>query len=166
MVRYVGRDHCGCVYVCVCVCVWIGLCALVRVSVWVCIHGSVVVPHHTYHSHAHAIIVLYWLVARLKGCICVVTISLARTRKRSFKHVKGCIYLSSEFRCGRNLGLLRPQNPCNCLFTLRGFFFMGHHWDPHPPPKPAPPARTTHKPAKEVVDEYVKVVGVEISTTK
>ena len=32
--------------------------------------------------------------------------------------------------------------------------------DPHPP-KPAPPARTTHVPTKEVVDEYVKVVGVE-----
>ena len=33
--------------------------------------------------------------------------------------------------------------------------------DPHPPPKPAPPARTSHMPTKEVVDEYVKVVGVE-----
>ena len=33
--------------------------------------------------------------------------------------------------------------------------------DPHPPPKPAPPAHTTHVPTKEVVDEYVKVVGVE-----
>ena len=33
--------------------------------------------------------------------------------------------------------------------------------DPHPPPKPAPPARTTHVPTKEVVDEYVKVVCVE-----
>ena len=33
--------------------------------------------------------------------------------------------------------------------------------DPHPPPKAAPPARTTHVPTKEVVDEYVKVVGVE-----
>ena len=33
--------------------------------------------------------------------------------------------------------------------------------DPHPLPKPAPPARTTHVPTKEVVDEYVKVVGVE-----
>ena len=32
--------------------------------------------------------------------------------------------------------------------------------DPHPP-KPAPPPRTTHVPTKEVVDEYVKVVGVE-----
>ena len=28
-------------------------------------------------------------------------------------------------------------------------------------PKPAPPARTTHVPTKEVVNEYVKVVGVE-----
>ena len=34
--------------------------------------------------------------------------------------------------------------------------------DPHPPPKPAPLARTTHVPTKEVVDEYVKVVGVEM----
>ena len=33
--------------------------------------------------------------------------------------------------------------------------------DPHPPPKPAPPARTTHVPTKEVVDEYAKVVSVE-----
>ena len=33
--------------------------------------------------------------------------------------------------------------------------------DPHPPPKPTPPARTTHVSTKEVVDEYVKVVGVE-----
>ena len=33
--------------------------------------------------------------------------------------------------------------------------------DPHPPPKPAPLAHTTHVPTKEVVDEYVKVVGVE-----
>ena len=33
--------------------------------------------------------------------------------------------------------------------------------DPHPPPKPAPPPRSTHEPTKEVVDEYVKVVGVE-----
>ena len=33
--------------------------------------------------------------------------------------------------------------------------------DPHPPPKPAPLACTTHVPTKEVVDEYVKVVGVE-----
>ena len=32
--------------------------------------------------------------------------------------------------------------------------------DPHPP-KPAPPPRTTHVPTKEVVDKYVKVVGVE-----
>ena len=32
--------------------------------------------------------------------------------------------------------------------------------DPHPP-KPAPAARTAHVPTKEVVDEYVKVVGVE-----
>ena len=30
--------------------------------------------------------------------------------------------------------------------------------DPHLPPKPAPPAPTTHLPTKEVVDEYVKVV--------
>ena len=29
------------------------------------------------------------------------------------------------------------------------------------PPKPAPAARTTHVPTKEVVDEYVKVVAVE-----
>ena len=33
-------------------------------------------------------------------------------------------------------------------------------WDTHPP-KPAPRPRTTHVPTKEVVDEYVKVVGVE-----
>ena len=33
--------------------------------------------------------------------------------------------------------------------------------DLHPPPKPGPPARTTHVPTNEVVDEYVKVVGVE-----
>ena len=33
--------------------------------------------------------------------------------------------------------------------------------DPHPPPKPAPPARTTHMPTKEVFDEYVKGLGVE-----
>ena len=33
--------------------------------------------------------------------------------------------------------------------------------DPHPPPKPTPSPRTTHEPTKEVVDEYVKVVGVE-----
>ena len=33
--------------------------------------------------------------------------------------------------------------------------------DPHPPHKPAPLTRTTHVPTKEVVDEYVKVVGVE-----
>ena len=33
--------------------------------------------------------------------------------------------------------------------------------DRHPPPRPAPPARTPHVPTKEVVDEYVKVVGVE-----
>ena len=32
--------------------------------------------------------------------------------------------------------------------------------DPHPP-LPAPPARTTHVPTKQVVDDYVKVVGVE-----
>ena len=36
--------------------------------------------------------------------------------------------LSREFRCGRKLGLLRTQNPCDCLFTLRGFSFMGHAW--------------------------------------
>ena len=29
------------------------------------------------------------------------------------------------------------------------------------PPKPAPPARTTHVPTKDAVDEYVKLVGVE-----
>ena len=34
--------------------------------------------------------------------------------------------------------------------------------DPQPPPKPAPPPRTTHEPTRQVVDEYVKVVGVEI----
>ena len=34
-------------------------------------------------------------------------------------------------------------------------------WDPHPPPKPAPPPRSTHEPTGQVVDEYVKVVGVE-----
>ena len=33
--------------------------------------------------------------------------------------------------------------------------------DPHVPPKPAPLARTTHVPTKDVIDEYVKVVGVE-----
>ena len=33
--------------------------------------------------------------------------------------------------------------------------------DPHPPPKPAPPPRSTHEPTRQVVDEYVKVVGVE-----
>ena len=33
--------------------------------------------------------------------------------------------------------------------------------DPHPLPKPAPPPRRTCEPTKEVVDEYVKVVGVE-----
>ena len=33
--------------------------------------------------------------------------------------------------------------------------------DPHPPPKPALPPRTTHEPTRQVVDEYVKVVGVE-----
>ena len=33
--------------------------------------------------------------------------------------------------------------------------------DQHPVPKPAPPARTTHIPTKEVVDVYVRVVGVE-----
>ena len=33
--------------------------------------------------------------------------------------------------------------------------------DPHPPPKPAPPARTSHMPTKELVDEYMKVLGVE-----
>ena len=51
---------------------------------------------------------------------------------------------------------------------------MGHVWqedqsqvpvqaprDPQPPPKPAPPPRTTHEPGRQVVDEYVKVVGVE-----
>ena len=33
--------------------------------------------------------------------------------------------------------------------------------DPHRPPKPAPPPRSIHEPTKQVVDEYVKVVGVE-----
>ena len=33
--------------------------------------------------------------------------------------------------------------------------------DPHPLFKPAPPPRNTHEPTKHVVDEYVKVVGVE-----
>ena len=33
--------------------------------------------------------------------------------------------------------------------------------DTQPPPKPAPPPRTTHEPTRQVVDEYVKVVGVE-----
>ena len=33
--------------------------------------------------------------------------------------------------------------------------------DPHPPPKPTPPPRSTHVPTRQVVDEYVKVVGVE-----
>ena len=34
--------------------------------------------------------------------------------------------------------------------------------DPQPLPKPAPPPRTTHdEPTRQVVDEYVKVVGVE-----
>ena len=32
--------------------------------------------------------------------------------------------------------------------------------DQHPP-KPASPPHTTHVPTKEVVDEYVKMVGVE-----
>ena len=32
--------------------------------------------------------------------------------------------------------------------------------DPQPPP-PAPPPRSTHEPTRQVVDEYVKVVGVE-----
>ena len=32
--------------------------------------------------------------------------------------------------------------------------------DPHPPPKPATPPRNTHEPTRQVVDEYVKVVGV------
>ena len=33
--------------------------------------------------------------------------------------------------------------------------------DPQPPPKPAPPPRSTHEPTRQVVDKYVKVVGVE-----
>ena len=33
--------------------------------------------------------------------------------------------------------------------------------DPQPPPKPAPPLRSTHEPTWQVVDEYLKVVGVE-----
>ena len=33
--------------------------------------------------------------------------------------------------------------------------------DPHPPPKPTPPLRSTQEPTKQVVDEYVNVVGVE-----
>ena len=33
--------------------------------------------------------------------------------------------------------------------------------DPQPPPKPAPPPCRTHEPTRQVVDEYVKVVGVE-----
>ena len=33
--------------------------------------------------------------------------------------------------------------------------------DPQQPPKPAPPLRTTHEPTRQVVDEYLKVVGVE-----
>ena len=33
--------------------------------------------------------------------------------------------------------------------------------DPQPPPKPAPPPRSTHEPTRQVVDEYVKVAGVE-----
>ena len=33
--------------------------------------------------------------------------------------------------------------------------------DPQPPPKPAPPPCSTHEPTRQVVDEYVKVVGVE-----
>ena len=33
--------------------------------------------------------------------------------------------------------------------------------DPQPPPKPAPAPRSTHEPTRPVVDENVKVVGVE-----
>ena len=75
--------------------------------------------------------------------------------------------MSRDFCYGRKLGLLRTQNPCNCLFTLRGFSFMGAKaaiqapGDPQPPPKPAPPPRSTHEPIRQVVDEHVKVVGVE-----
>ena len=88
--------------------------------------------------------------------------------------VKGCIYVSCEFRCGRKLGLLRTQNPCNCLFTLKGFTFRGHALQevqsqgrcasPRGPASAVQArhfARTTHMPTKEVVDEYAKVVGVE-----
>ena len=47
MVRYVGRDHCGCVYACVCVCVFVdwfvcvGACLCVGVYPWVrgCVCG-------------------------------------------------------------------------------------------------------------------------------
>ena len=83
----------------------------------------------------------------------MVTVSLAWTQKGSFTHVEGCIYLSCEFRCGRKLGLLGTQNPCNgLLLSLLGASLS---WDmlrkkskakaavqapgdPHPPPKPAP----------------------------
>ena len=108
----------------------------------------------------------------------MVTISLAwigSTQKGKFTHVKGFTYLSHEFRCGRKLALLRTQNPCNYLSSLLEAFLL---WDmpgkkskakaavqapgdPHPPPKAAPPPRSTHEPTKEVVDEYVKVVRVE-----
>ena len=33
--------------------------------------------------------------------------------------------------------------------------------DPQPPPKPAPPPRSTHEPTRQLVDGYVKVLGVE-----
>ena len=33
--------------------------------------------------------------------------------------------------------------------------------DPQPPPKRAPPSRITDEPTRQVVDEYVKVIGVE-----
>ena len=73
-------------------------------------------PHHNTTMYTQFIIARYCLFARVKGCICVVTISLARTQKGSFTHVKGFIYFSRELCCGRKLGLLRTQHPCNCLF--------------------------------------------------
>ena len=33
--------------------------------------------------------------------------------------------------------------------------------DLHPPPEPLPPPRSTGEPTKQVVDQYVKVVGVQ-----
>ena len=128
-------------------------------------------PHH---PHVHAMIALCCLFARVKGCICVVTISLARTQKGTFTEVKGCIYLSREFRCGRKLGgcvgkihvIVSSLLGASLLWDMpskksKAKAAVQAPGDPHPLPKPAPSPRTTHEPTKEVVDEYVKVVGVE-----